>query len=318
MTRIINFSEEIKKKKLQELKKPVVITFLGFMGKKSCFSDIHNLFQNHKNWRILEASPQDPNLYKWWKSPFAKIDAYSMKKKSLHLGLGTSKNQAASCFEELKDKINSETPIILCGHSQGGLIALEFFKKYHSKLNIKGIVSITTPFYGVTIFGNLRKKKILKKILQKSDSFFERNFMPLIISKVYMNLISIFGKIFRLTTIDFFPSGSLKKKREKDFFYFEKIKLPFLNIVASCEDVISLKNHISKEDFSSLVNGEIKKNDNILSVEDQCIKKVWEEAKQIEIYADHGMFNIKNISKIFNHPKALEEIYFFVKILFKT
>ncbi len=58
--------------------------------------------------------------------------------------------QAQMCFQELIKKVEEAAtkPIILIGHSQGGMRAYAFLKQYGSQLNIKGLISLATPWEG--------------------------------------------------------------------------------------------------------------------------------------------------------------------------
>lgn len=58
--------------------------------------------------------------------------------------------QAKMCFQELMEKVEhaAQKSIILIGHSQGGMRAYAFLKQYRSQLNVKGLVSLATPWEG--------------------------------------------------------------------------------------------------------------------------------------------------------------------------
>lgn len=59
--------------------------------------------------------------------------------------------QSRSCFFEAKRKVVdlNKRPVILIGHSQGGLRAYDFLRRYRSLLSIKGLVTIAAPWEGV-------------------------------------------------------------------------------------------------------------------------------------------------------------------------
>ncbi|CDG49537.1 lipase family alpha/beta hydrolase [Cardinium endosymbiont of Bemisia tabaci] len=67
--------------------------------------------------------------------------------KSISLSI---EEQSAINFEELSTKVEdlAQKSIILIGHSQGGLRAYAFLRKYEH-LNIKGLVALATPWEGV-------------------------------------------------------------------------------------------------------------------------------------------------------------------------
>jgi len=57
--------------------------------------------------------------------------------------------QADRVFQQLKQEhIDKNTPLIFIGHSQGGLKAYRITEKYGNVLDIKGIVTIGTPWQG--------------------------------------------------------------------------------------------------------------------------------------------------------------------------
>lgn len=60
--------------------------------------------------------------------------------------------QAQKYFRELKEKIPKEElehrPMVLIGHSQGGLRAYSLYDQCKNDLNIKGIISLNTPWEG--------------------------------------------------------------------------------------------------------------------------------------------------------------------------
>lgn len=58
--------------------------------------------------------------------------------------------QAELCFQELSKTIPdlNHRPILLIGHSQGGLRSWELYNQYRDKLQVKGIVTLATPWEG--------------------------------------------------------------------------------------------------------------------------------------------------------------------------
>lgn len=68
-------------------------------------------------------------------------------------GLLSIKEQGHASFKELKQRIPDleHRPTLLIGHSQGGLRAYSMFDQYKDLLNIKGIVTLATPWEGAPI-----------------------------------------------------------------------------------------------------------------------------------------------------------------------
>ena len=60
------------------------------------------------------------------------------------------KEQVEINYKELSDKVErlSDRSILLIGHSQGGVRAYAFLKQYEHLLNIKGLVTLATPWEG--------------------------------------------------------------------------------------------------------------------------------------------------------------------------
>lgn len=63
------------------------------------------------------------------------------------------KEQGTQCFKELLHKIPRlrNRPILLVGHSQGGLRAYSMFDQYKDMLYVKGIITLATPWEGTPI-----------------------------------------------------------------------------------------------------------------------------------------------------------------------
>lgn len=311
MTKIINFSESLRR----EDEDLIVVTFLGFMGHICCMNSIRDILSKNKI-KTIEASVDNPDNFNFFFEFYSKIDGYSMYKNSVHLGLGKVKNQVSSIFKIIKDKIDKKIPIILCGHSQGGLLAFEFYKKYHDFFNIKGIICMSAPINGVTFLENLQNAKLLKNIFSKEKSFFKRNILPYTISKFYFPITKFFLKLFNTTINDFLKSKKNIKRNFEYFSLFKRNNLPVLNISAYCDIPDFYKsdhNIFGEKGILSLLNSHSKKNDNILAIEDQKILSNWKNLEQIEVFADHGVFKLPNAEKIFDNKKVLEAIVNFIK-----
>ncbi|XWN35559.1 MAG: alpha/beta hydrolase [Roseivirga sp.] len=63
--------------------------------------------------------------------------------------------QARRAYAQLQQaKVGKEQPMLLVGHSQGGLRAYEMGTQYEGELNVKGVVTIGTPWLGATAMKN--------------------------------------------------------------------------------------------------------------------------------------------------------------------
>ncbi|MDD9139999.1 MAG: hypothetical protein NQ127_03715 [Candidatus Cardinium sp.] len=81
------------------------------------------------------------------------------------------KEQAKVAFEELVSKIDDiqNKSIVLIGHSQGGLRAYALLKQYKALLNVKGIITLATPWEGVPgtrVDGSMLKQHLTEPVLQ--------------------------------------------------------------------------------------------------------------------------------------------------------
>ncbi|AWN81539.1 esterase/lipase family protein [Candidatus Cardinium hertigii] len=80
------------------------------------------------------------------------------------------KEQAKAAFQELTDKVNDiqSKSIVLIGHSQGGLRAYALLKQYETLLNIKGLITLATPWegaHGTKVDGSMLKQHLTKAVL---------------------------------------------------------------------------------------------------------------------------------------------------------
>ncbi|MCP3659292.1 MAG: hypothetical protein GY830_02820 [Bacteroidetes bacterium] len=64
-----------------------------------------------------------------------------------------------------ENNINPKSKIIAIGHSAGGLVSYELYKKYNKRLNIRGIVTISCPWRGTKLASSKRDMKMPLKLL---------------------------------------------------------------------------------------------------------------------------------------------------------
>ena len=81
--------------------------------------------------------------------PTATVIALSSAEGSKTVTLSIAE-QVEACFKELSSKVKhiDHIPILLVGHSQGGLRAYLFLKQYQHLLNVKGLVALAAPWEG--------------------------------------------------------------------------------------------------------------------------------------------------------------------------
>ncbi len=100
---------------------------------------------------------------------------YNKNLKQLFIEIGDTVDmhiydQAKTVYKKIrnyykKNKIKPKTRVIFIGHSAGGLVSYELYKKYNKKLNIKGIVTISCPWKGTNLANNHKEMKLPLKIL---------------------------------------------------------------------------------------------------------------------------------------------------------
>ncbi|TSJ80532.1 MAG: alpha/beta hydrolase [Candidatus Cardinium sp.] len=75
------------------------------------------------------------------------------------------RNQATICFDDLLKNISilPKRPTLLIGHSQGGLCAYSMYYIYKKRLNVKGIITLATPWEGAPAL-NSDHRPFLKRL----------------------------------------------------------------------------------------------------------------------------------------------------------
>ena len=168
----VNFSQEYASEKTpcsiktgtpKGTSRKIVLTFLGLYGNKNCFEALHERLQE-QGFECIEASPQSPNKYSIRSNPYAKLDGFYRQKYDTYLGLGPITSQVRAtppCILRGKngEVVEESDKIVLLGHSQGGLRAVEFWDKFHDQYNIQGIITLATPLQGVAMMKTLSSFK---------------------------------------------------------------------------------------------------------------------------------------------------------------
>lgn len=319
--KIINFSEETQRLKKAEDSRPILVTFLGFMGHKNCMSDIAKVAR-FNNFRTLEASPFDTKRHSFYKDLFALIDAYAMKNYNYHIGLGSVESQTKAAYKNFFKILKQGNPLVLCGHSQGGMIAINFYNRYKNVFNIKGIITLSTPLNGVTLYSAIGSRKIIKKSIEQNgseqNSFYKKTIFPSLMAYLLVPALKFILKIFVPAINDFAKSKKLNNKNKIKYRILKEDNIPFLNIMATCIAPVEFSDndYLRKYNLKLLLSGgENLKNDNLLSECDQKMELQWDNLSEIEVKGDHGLFNINGYPKVFSHPKTLMKISSFLKSL---
>ena len=123
------------------------------MRKRGTIVLIHGFLASYRTWQNLR-------YYLLWKG-------YNVVSPTLPVELKTIDPDAEKAAEYVHRYISfrrAESPIVLVGHSFGGLIAKQFYLKFHESYRIPAIVTIASPHRGVR-WG----RKIISFILKNMD-----------------------------------------------------------------------------------------------------------------------------------------------------
>lgn len=273
-------------------KEKMIITFLGVNGHESCFEAIHEeLEKNGINY--LAGSPNMHSEFNVLNNCCAKVDGFYMEKYKTHLGLGALVNQACAAEQRLRSAIIGKE-IILCGHSQGGLVAIEFWKKFNHVYDIKGIITISSPLQGASIIKSLSSSSLY--------SIIEDNERTCCNTCLSCMMPSCVAPIFKCCSccckgiLDLAPDSELINSHRNAYRQMADLNLPFLNIISDCPGIPDDFNYspFGKKSTKNIVGGgKNKKSDNLLSVLDQQLLQSWINLKEIVVHADHGMFDVR-------------------------
>ncbi len=128
----------------QDKGNPVIALFHGLGSKSSCFNSLkENLEQAFPDALVIAlTSVEDYNT-----------------------ALFSIKEQGNSTFKELLEKIPDvcNRPTLLIGHSQGGLRAYKMYDAYNDLLNVKGIITLATPWEGAPV-ANADQELLLQRL----------------------------------------------------------------------------------------------------------------------------------------------------------
>ncbi|CDG49963.1 esterase/lipase family protein [Cardinium endosymbiont of Bemisia tabaci] len=127
----------------QDHTRPLIVLFHGLGADASSFSMLK---------KQLEQTFPSASVVALTSIPKEKTALYSIKE------------QGNKCFTDLSDSINLQRPTLLIGHSQGGLRAYNMFDQYKDKLNVKGIITLATPWEGAPILDTIDRLNQLDRI----------------------------------------------------------------------------------------------------------------------------------------------------------
>jgi len=275
----------------------VVVTFLGFHCHESCFENLHDELRN-EGYECIEASPQGLNTH----GCCANVDGCCWYRFRIHLGLGSIERQARTAQRCLNGQLRAVDEIILLGHSQGGLIAMKYWERYHKIYNIIGMITITTPWQGVALIESLGSRQRLQQAAKDNDgqssgcclSACLACFFPCCLVPTFKCL----GSCCCQGLTDLIPGSGLTLSMSDICANMKNQKFPLMNITAICP---------APEEFSRLPYGrqgikellgtaDDSRSDNVLATKYQLTPLTWPQMRSEEIEADHGVFTVKKPS----------------------
>ena len=118
--------------------KPLIVLFHGLGGNVSSF-------------KILQEALE----HEFGKGSVVALDYITQEQTVLY----TIKEQSNKCFNKLsEEKLDLQNrPTLLIGHSQGGLRAYKMFHAYKDNLNVKGIITLATPWEGAPVLDTIER-----------------------------------------------------------------------------------------------------------------------------------------------------------------
>ncbi len=340
----------------QEATKPgrkVFLTFLGFHGHESCFTDIRQALQKEdKEIVCTEASPQSPEEFSICCNCCGKLDGHIWEKglsccginidPEFHLGLGSVTQQARTAEKRLRQQglIQQNDEIILLAQSQGVLVLMEFWRLYHKQYNIKGAVALAGPFGGAQIITSLSSRQKLQEAAQLAEADNKSTCCCLPTTTCLACCLPYCaapafhccGYCCCKGLTDMTPGSALIRSLQTTLKEMAAAKLPFLNFTAQSPAPVDFQDlPYGPRGTKYLVGGgaDVKTNqpkpsDNLIATHSQSLPIQWPQAKPQPLEADHGLFDVENSEtgsyypRIFCHPTALKETVDFCKHHFSS
>ncbi|MGI2257371.1 esterase/lipase family protein [Candidatus Cardinium hertigii] len=152
----------------QDHTKPLIILFHGLGADASSFSMLK---------KQLEQTFPTASVVALTSIPKKKTALYSIKE------------QGNKCFTDLANSIDNlqNRPTLLIGHSQGGLRAYSMFDQYKNTLNVKGIITLATPWEGTPILDTIERLNQLDTIIKvKNGALYLQYFTPPVLNDMHI------------------------------------------------------------------------------------------------------------------------------------
>lgn len=350
-------------KSAPESGRKVLLTFLGLHGDQSCFTAIVETLQKQdKEFVHLEASPQSADELNCWGNCCGKVDGSVWEtglsccgseiiSSGTHLGLGDIERQAIAAEKRLREQklLKEGDEIILLGQSQGGLVLMKFWEKFHKQYNIKGAVTLVSPFGGAELIASLSSREKIQTASRLAEAdhktastdpstccgCYTTSWLACCLPYCAAPAFQYCGYCCCKGVTDMTPGSTLTKSMAGIFEAMAKAGFPFLNITASCHAPEAYAGTaFGKKGMKYLISGKTTEqnnpaeDDNLIATHSQKLPiKLWQQAKQIQVAADHGINSVKGIAgnpdcfhasdgnhyyyRSFGHPKVRQAIVAF-------
>jgi pimeloyl-ACP methyl ester carboxylesterase len=308
--------EEEKEASTSNAKRKVVVTFLGMHGETSCFSRVNSAL-SQEDVTCIDASPQAAREHQ---GLCAKLDGYCMQTRNVHLGLGATRKQAEAAEERLRTVLGKDDEVVLCAHSQGGLVAVSFWELFHERYNIKGIVTMAAPLQGAAMMEPLSSYSTMKAMAYEQPCCTPKGIAARLLACCVPGCVwpsfKLCGCCCCAGVADMEPGSSLLRSQEDVYEQMAAQKLPFLNLTASSPAPDCFASFpFGKQGTKDIIGGgRGKESDNLLGTEKECLPiPLWHQAEEREIAADHGVANVPGHPRIFSHRQAVNHVVAFCK-----
>lgn len=293
----------------------VVLIFAGLFGhKNSCRILGEHLTQKGYHCIFLSHQP----LCNW--SYYGILDDISLAISGKRLGWGSVASQAQQADERLHGTIGRQDEVYLLGHSQGGLVGIDFWDKYHKKYNIKGMAVLSAPLRGALALRNLARVPALLVAHRRALAAGWR--APNYISYALPYFIGVstnaLGLILLPGCADMRPGSSALYRLSKVYPKMKHVQLPVLAVMSHCTKYSRFPRTLyGKPAVDYLVSYDAP-HDGLIATASQLPPMEWPQLEVMSVAARHsGVRDSQGPYSVYNHPKVIARITaFFDKLAY--